>query len=90
MRVDHLRVTLFIFGLVGAIFIHWSVPLVVILALSIRYRAWEALVLGLGVDLLWQTPASSFMNLPSWLPLFTLFAIAVVWLCEPLRVEFLR
>ena len=54
-----------------------------ILVLSIRYRAYEAPFIGLFTDLLWQGSA--------WhLPYFTIGALAVFWLFEPLRTEFLK
>lgn len=55
-----------------------------ILALSIRYRAWEAVVLGFMMDMLWLP----FEGIA--FPYFTLGSIAVVWLLEPLRTQFLR
>jgi hypothetical protein len=42
-------------------------------------------MLGVFMDLLWLSPGGGFHGLP----LFTVFAIVVVWGLEPLRVEFL-
>ena len=84
-----LRALLFFAGLLGALYIHWFVPLAVIIVLALLYRAWEALLLGLMVDFLWLIPKDSESTFHT-LPLFTLGAIAVVWLFEPLRVEFFR
>lgn len=76
-----LRIVVAIIGFLGAIFLPWWVPAICIVLLSIRWRAWEAVLLGLLMDLLWL-PAGGF-------PLFTIGAIAVVWAFEPLRSEFL-
>ena len=79
------RIGIAIAGFIGAIFWSWYIPAICILLLSLRFRAWEAIVLGVFMDLLWLPPGSMFYGLP----LFTIFAIAVVWIFEPLRVEFL-
>lgn len=76
-----LRIVVAAIGFLGAIFAPWWVPATCIVLLSIRFRAWEAVLLGLLMDLLWL-PAGG-------LPLFTAFAIVVVWIFEPLRSEFL-
>lgn len=57
-----------------------------IVALALRYRAWEAVFLGLIVDLLWVPSDISFAVFPY----FTIGSILIVWLFEPLRVQFLR
>lgn len=80
-----LRVLIALVGFLGAIFAPWWIPAICIVLLSIRWRAWEAIVLGAFMDLLWWTPESGFHGLP----LFTVFAIVVVWIFEPLRSEFL-
>ena len=80
-----LRIALAAIGFWGAIFFPPWVPALCILLLAVRFRAWEAILLGLFVDLLWLSPQSGFHGLP----LFTLGAIIVVWAFEPLRSEFL-
>jgi len=80
-----LRVVIAVIGFVSAVFLPWYVPAVCIVLLSLRFRAWEAIALGVFMDLLWQLPGSGVTGLP----LFTIFAIAVVWIFEPLRTEFL-
>lgn len=62
------------------------VPVICIILLSLRYRAPEAIVLGLFLDFLWLPVASPLISFP----LFTLAAVVIVWGFEPLRVEFLR
>ncbi len=76
-----LRAAIAAAGFVGAIFLPMWAPIVAILALAFLWRAWEALLLGLLVDFLWL-PLHSF-------PWFTLGAIIIVWLLEPIRKEFL-
>jgi hypothetical protein len=80
-----LRIALAVIGFLGAIFWPWWVPALCILFLSLRWRAWEAILLGVFVDLLWLSPNGFHA-----LPLFTIFAIVVVWVFEPLRSEFLQ
>jgi hypothetical protein len=75
------RVIVAVIGFLGAIFWPWWIPAICIVLLSLRFRAWEAIALGVFMDLLWL-PAGGW-------PLFTLGAIAVVWIFEPLRSEFL-
>jgi hypothetical protein len=83
--MNALRVTIACIGFIGAIFWPAWVPALCIVLLSVRFRAWEAILLGLFVDLLWLSPQSSFHGFP----FFTLGAILVVWAFEPLRSEFL-
>lgn len=68
-------------GLLGGLLFSPILPAVGILLLSLRWRAFEALFLGVLMDLLYLPP--------SHVPLFTLGAIATVWLLEPIRNEFL-
>jgi hypothetical protein len=77
------RIALALIGFLSAI-VGW--PLLTaacILALSLRYRAYEVLVIGLLADFLWQ-PAGAHI------PYFTLGALVAVWIFEPVRTEFLR
>ncbi len=60
------------------------VPLVFIILLALRFRAWEGLFIGLLVDFLWLPEVS--LRHP---PFYTLAAILIVWALEPLRKEFL-
>ena len=71
-------------GLLGAFFAPWWVPLICMLALSLRYPAWEVPLIGLVVDMLWL-PGDGFHY-----PVFTLVGIVFVWLCAPLRAQFLQ
>lgn len=57
-----------------------------ILALAIRYASWEAMLIGLTMDMLWLPADISLAAFPY----FTIGAICAVWLFEPLRSQFLR
>ena len=80
-----LRIGIAVVGFIAAIFWTWYVPALCILVLAIRFRSYEAIALGVFMDLLWLTPGSGFHELP----LFTIGAIVAVWIFEPLRTEFL-
>lgn len=54
------------------------------IALSVRYRAWEVIVIGLLLDVLWTPSVTSFA-----VPTATIASLALVWGLEPLRREFL-
>jgi len=73
------------FAAVAAAFIAppW-VPLVLIILLSLRFRAWEVPLIGLLMDLLWLPQLS--LQHP---PLYTILSLVIVWALEPLRREFL-
>ncbi|MDR3571384.1 MAG: hypothetical protein P4L81_04270 [Candidatus Pacebacteria bacterium] len=83
--MNALRIAVAVIGFIAAIFWTWYIPLICILALSLRFRAWEAIALGVFMDLLWLAPGAGFHGLP----LFTIFAVLVVWAFEPLRKELL-
>lgn len=72
-------------GFVGAIFFTPWVPLAAVILLSLRFRAYEAIALGLFMDLMWL-PAG-FMSSVPWC---TLIAFVIVFALEPLRVQLLR
>ncbi|MBI5457158.1 hypothetical protein HY971_00310 [Candidatus Kaiserbacteria bacterium] len=79
-----IRVILALIGFLGIFFAPWWVPLICIIALSLRYPAWEVPIIGLLMDLLWL-PGEGFQ-----IPLFLIGSIALVWVCAPLRSQFLR
>lgn len=80
-----MRVFISIVGFLSALFgVPWLTALC-ILMLAVRYPAWEVIVLGLCVDFLWLPSASAFA-----VPYFTIGSLALVWLLEPLRMQFLR
>ena len=84
LSAHNIRIALGIIGVLGAVFAPPWLPLVAMVALSIRYRAWEAVAIGMLVDLLW-IPDISLGSLP----LFTIAGLVLVWGFEPLRQEFL-
>lgn len=82
MSVENsLRIFLSLLGLFGALFGPAWLPIVPMVLLSMRYRAWEILALGLLVDFLWLPGIRP--------PLFLISAIVIVWAFEPLRKELL-
>jgi len=80
-----LRVVLGLLGVFAAFFAPPYVPLIIMGILALVYAAWEALLLGLLVDLLWLPSGSLFDPLP----VFTFAALILVWGLEPLRSEYL-
>ena len=80
-----LRILIAIFGLVSIFVLPAWVPVICIIVLALRYRAWEAIMLGVLIDLTWL-PAGLFIHS---LPLYTILSIVVVWGFEPLRQQFL-
>ena len=80
------RTTVFVIGAFAAVFLYPWITAICIVALSIRFRAIEAIALGALLDLLWL-PHDSVLTM---FPLCTIVALIVVWGFEPLRLEFLR
>ncbi len=79
------RFAIAIFGFGAIFFLSPIFVFLAIIALSVRYRAWEALFMGLLMDFMW-TPGGSFIMI---FPFATLLAIFIVWALEPLRSELL-
>lgn len=79
-----MRLILALFGMLSTFVAPAWVPLIVIFLLSVRYPAWEVIVIGLLLDILWQPVDTVFF-----IPIATTIAIIVVWACEPLRRELL-
>ncbi len=81
-----MRVAVGVVGFVSAIMgAPWLTALCIVL-LAIRYPAWEAVVLGFMIDLVWLPAELSVYTLPY----FTIASIVIVWMLEPLRMQFLR
>lgn len=78
------RVLTFLAGLLSIIFFSPFLTLACGLALSLRYRAWEVLFLGLLTDFMWMPEHVWYA-----VPYATILAILIVWLSEPLRSAFL-
>ena len=79
-----MRAVLFIIGFISVFLVPPAFSFICALALALRWRAWEVIVLGLLVDVLWL-PETFFYGIP----FVTLCAIALVWLLEPFRRELL-
>ncbi len=82
------RVVLGGIGCLGVFLFSPWVPLAAIVISSFFFRAWEAIAIGLLMDLMYLPPLSIHSPIHN-LPLFTVSAIAIVWLLEPLRREML-
>lgn len=81
-----MRPFLAIIGVLSAVFFSPIAAAACIVIMAILFDAWEAVVLGFIVDMLWLPNAYSLSSLP----LFTLGAMAIVWVLAPLRAQFLR
>jgi hypothetical protein len=84
-RDSAIRVVLATAGFISILFAPWWVPFACMVLLSLRFRAWEVLLIGLCMDLIWL-PTGTFF---SPIPLFLLGALIMVWALEPLRSRFL-
>jgi hypothetical protein len=76
------RLVLAVLLFLSVIFTPIWVSAIIALALALRFRAWEVVVAGLLVDLMWM-PTS--VSIPGALPIATLTALALVVVFEPLR-----
>ncbi|QQG37520.1 MAG: hypothetical protein HYS26_02680 [Candidatus Kaiserbacteria bacterium] len=79
------RVVLATLAVLSAVFLSPWLTLILMGLLAFGFRAWEVLLIGLSVDLLWL-PAGDLLD-P--LPIGTLIALALVWGLEPLRSQYL-
>ncbi len=80
------RIALFCIGLLSATFFSPVLASVCIVVLSVRFSAWEAVVIGIAMDMLWLPYHSALFSFP-WC---TAVALLLVWGFGPLRREFLR
>ena len=78
---NNLRIFLSTFGVLAAVFGPSWLPFVPMVLLSMCFRAWEVIALGLLIDFLWLPGLRP--------PLFLISSIAIVWAFEPLRKELL-
>ncbi len=83
--MSFIRLALALFGFGSIFFLSPVFVVVVIIILSLRYRAWETLFMGLLMDFMWA-PSGSMLML---IPFATLLSIFIVWALEPLRSELL-
>jgi hypothetical protein len=79
-----MRIALSLFTVIAAFFLPTWVAFFGIVLLALRYRAWEAIIIGALIDLTWL-PQTAFHTLP----LCTILSIVIVWGFEPLRQQFL-
>ncbi len=86
--MNQVRATVAFIGFIGVVFLPPWVPILCIILLAVRYRSWEAILIGALVDLTWL-PSGTIMFSSIQLPLFTIAAILIVWGFEPLRAQFL-
>jgi hypothetical protein len=78
---NSIRIFLSCLGLYAVLFGPSWLIVVPMLLLSMRFRAWEVIALGLLADFLWLPGLH--------LPLFLIAGICIVWVFEPLRRELL-
>lgn len=84
LSAGSIRLVLGALGIVGTVFAPPWVPFCIMIFLAVCFPAWEVLVIGLIVDLLW-IPESLLHTIP----LFTVAGLVMMWGFEPLRREFL-
>jgi len=80
------RIIIAVLGFLSALVAPTWVPLVCIVILSLRFRAWEGILLGVMIDLLWLPFGAPI----TFFPFYTVASIIIVWGLEPLRLELLR
>ena len=80
-----LRITIAVIGFISVFVLPTWVPVVCIIVLALRYRAWEAILIGALIDMTWLPS----LSLSHSLPLYTILGVIVVWGFEPLRQQFL-
>ncbi len=83
LQIISLRVLVATIGLLGVLFLPWWVPVVCAVVLALRYAAFEVVVMGLFMDMLWFADGLGVF------PLCTLGAVLLVWLLTPLREQWL-
>jgi hypothetical protein len=68
----------------SAFLLPWWVGAFVGVFLAVRYRAWEVVLFGLLLDILWLPQGFLYG-----IPIGTCTALILVWTLEPLRRQFL-
>ncbi len=81
----YIRGAIAVLGVISVFVFPVWVGIVCIIVLALRYRAWEAILIGALIDLTWLPSAGIIHPLP----LFTILSIIIVWGLEPLRAQFL-
>ena len=80
-----MRLFLALAGFISIFAFAWWVTMLFVVALAVPYRAWEAILIGVLLDIVWL-PSGVLVHE---FPLGTLASIIIVWILEPLRSEFL-
>lgn len=78
---NSIRIALSSLGLWTVLFGPAWFVFVPIVLLSMRFRSWEAIALGLLMDFMWLPGLH--------VPIYLIASIAIVWVFEPLRGELL-
>ena len=79
-----LRTVLVLVALIGVIVGPPWLPLLCMILISLRWAAWDVLLIGLLEDFLWM-PDTVLQGIP----FYTITALILVWGLDPLRREFL-
>ena len=79
-----MRITLTLVGIAAIFFGPAWVGMLCMVLLSIRWSAWEVILMGALIDILWQP--STYAH---GIPVATLLSIALVWVLLPLRAQLL-
>ena len=83
--MNRARVAIAVVGFISVLVFSPWVSVLCIFLLAVRFRSWEAILIGAFMDLTWLSSGTFFHSRP----LFTLAALVVVWGFEPLRAQFL-
>jgi hypothetical protein len=76
------RVVGFMVLLLCALYAPFYVTGIVALLISLRWRAWEVVGIGVCMDLLWMPSVGTFLGA---IPLAACTALFIVWILEPFR-----
>jgi hypothetical protein len=79
-----LRILVVLIGLVCITLFPWWINGLCMILMVVRYRAWEVLIFASAMDVLYAAPSSHIF-----FPWCTAGALALLWVCEPLRRHFL-
>ena len=79
-----MRNTFFILTVLSAFVLPWWITGLCIVATTLRYRAWEVLIVASALDALYL-PENFFHTLP----IATLLTLMLLWIFEPVRARFL-
>lgn len=86
--VKTVRYVLAIALAVSVVFAPWWLSLIIAIALTLRFRAWEVIAAGIVFDLLWLPGSASFSSF-EFLPLATIIAVILVFGFDPIRRQLL-